>query len=84
MGSDWRQIARDRIAIIKNNSDFRSQVISEKGGDIAYCDICCDIATRLIYIYIYMYISSIVRSPGHFHVFSILIDQYYSYLAQII
>ena len=47
MGSDWRQIARDRIAIIKNNSDFRSQVISEKGGDIAYCDICCDIATRL-------------------------------------
>ena len=54
MGSDWRQIARDRIAIIKNNSDFRSQVISEKGGDIAYCDICCDIATRLIYMYIVM------------------------------
>ena len=59
MGSDWRQIARDRIAIIKNNSDFRSQVISEKGGDIAYCDICCDIATRLIYIYIYKQYTSL-------------------------
>ena len=35
-------------------------------------------------IYMYIYISPVVRSPGHFHVFFVLINQYCSYLAQII